>query len=124
LRNVLFKIVVTDGITDYIRRLTAETRDLLYVQLGASPRAAIAILKTARALAAVRGVEFVTPDEVKDVAVPVLRHRVILRPETLLDGLTPDYFLENILKRVPVPGRTLVSDSDAKQHEATLTNHP
>ncbi len=102
-RKDLFKVVVTEGITDYIRRITAETRDLLYVQLGASPRAAIAILKTSRALAAVRGAGFVTPDEVKDVTLPVLRHRVILRPEALLDGLTPDYFIENILKRVPVP---------------------
>ena len=102
-RKALLKIVVTDGIADYIRRITTETRDLLYVQLGASPRAAIAILKTSRALAAVRGVGFVTPEEVKDVTAPVLRHRVILRPEALLDGLTPDYFLENILKRVPVP---------------------
>jgi len=102
-RKDLFKVVVTEGITDYIRRITAETRDLLYVQLGASQRAAIAILKTSRALAAVRGAGFVTPDEVKDVTLPVLRHRVILRPEALLDGLTPDYFIENILKRVPVP---------------------
>jgi MoxR-like ATPase len=71
--------------------------------LGASPRAAIAVLKTSRALAALRGREFVTPDEVKEVTIPALCHRVILRPDALLDGLTPNYFLENILKRVPVP---------------------
>jgi MoxR-like ATPase len=48
-------------------------------------------------------VPFVSPDEVKDVAVPVLRHRLILRPEALIDGLTPDYFLQTIMQNVPVP---------------------
>ncbi len=61
------------------------------------------MLKASRALAALRGMEFVTPDEVKDTARPVLRHRVILRPEALIDGLTSDDFLEGILKRVAVP---------------------
>ena len=81
----------------------AETRDPVYVQLGASPRAAVAVLKASRSLAALRGMTFITPDEVKDVIAPVLRHRVILRPEALIDGLTADYYLENILQRVPVP---------------------
>jgi MoxR-like ATPase len=102
-REALNGVVVGDGVMEYVRRITAETRDPVYVQLGASTRAAVAMLKASRALAAGRGLEFVTPDEVKDVTAPVLRHRVILRPEALIDGLTPDYFLENLLARVPVP---------------------
>ncbi|MCA1961858.1 MAG: AAA family ATPase, partial [Desulfomonile sp.] len=103
LRGAAVKVVVEESIIRYIRRLAAETRDSVYVQLGASSRAAVGVLKAARALAAMRGAEFVSPEEVKDVAVPALRHRVILRPEALIDGLTPDDFLETILRRVPVP---------------------
>jgi MoxR-like ATPase len=103
LRKYILKVVVTDGVMDYIRQITSETRDTVYVQLGASPRGAVALLKASRALAAMRGMKFVTPDDVKDAAPAVLRHRVILRPEALIDGLTQDYFLENILKQVPVP---------------------
>ena len=103
LRADLLQVVVRDAVMEYIRKIIAETRDTLYAQLGASPRAAVAMLKAARALAALRGSTFVTPDEVKDVAAPVLRHRVILRPEAMLDGLTTDYFLSNILRSVPVP---------------------
>lgn len=101
-RNVV-RITVKEDLLEYIQRLGLETRDGTYVQLGASPRALVAVLKAARALAALRGMKFVTPDEIKDAVAPVLRHRVILRPEALIDGLTADYFLENILQRVPVP---------------------
>jgi len=102
-RKELSHVLVSNEVMDYIRRIIGETRDPVYVQLGASPRAAVNTLKAARALSALRGMEFVTPDEVKDVIPPVLRHRVILRPEALIDGLTPDYFLQNVLHRVPVP---------------------
>jgi len=102
-RKEIVHVVVSEEVMDYIRRIITETRDPVYVQLGASPRAAVNTLKAARALSALRGMEFVTPDEVKDVTPAVLRHRVILRPEALIDGLTPDYFLQNVLLRVPVP---------------------
>jgi MoxR-like ATPase len=103
LRRELPNIVISDDVLAYIQRLTSETRDPVYAQLGASTRAAVNLLKAARALASLKGLAFVTPDDVKDVALPVLRHRVILRPEALIDGLTPDYFLDNILRRIPVP---------------------
>jgi MoxR-like ATPase len=102
-RAALDKITVSEEILSYIHKIIIETRDPGHVQLGASPRAAIGLLKSARALAAIRGMNFITPEEVKDVSVPVLRHRVILRPEALIDGLTSDYYLDNILRRVPVP---------------------
>jgi MoxR-like ATPase len=102
-RKDLHTVVVDEGVMEYIRYITAETRDAGFVQLGASTRAAIALLKASRALAAIRGMDFVTPEEVKDVCLPVLRHRVILRPEALIDGLTPDHFLQQVLQRIPVP---------------------
>lgn len=102
-RRDVARVTVKEDLLAYIRRIGAESRDTLYVQLGASPRALVAALKAAKALAALRGANFLSPDEIKDVVVPVLRHRIILRPEALIDGLTPDYFLENILQRVPVP---------------------
>jgi len=102
-QEAVMSVTVKEEVLEYIRRIVSETRDPVYVQLGASPRAAVAVLKASRSLAALRGMQFVTPDEVKDVAVPALRHRVILRPEALIDGLTSDYYLESILSRVPVP---------------------
>ena len=103
IRKSMVGIVVKEEILVYIRTIVTETRDPIHVQLGASTRAAVAVLKAARALAALRGAPFVTPEEVKDVVPPVLRHRVILRPEALIDGLTSDLFLQNILQYIPVP---------------------
>lgn len=102
-RRDVARVTAKEDLLEYIRRIGAESRDTLYVQLGASPRALVAALKAAKAVAALRGANFLSPDEIKDVIVPVLRHRIILRPEALIDGLTSDYFLENILQRVPVP---------------------
>jgi len=103
LKKFILKVTVKEEVMEYIRCVTAQTRDPAYVQLGASTRAAVALLRAARALAAVRGMAFVSPEEVKEAALPVLRHRIILRPEALIDGLTPDYFLQNVLRRVAVP---------------------
>jgi len=102
-RKALVWITVKEEVMEYIRRIIFETRDPAYVQLGASTRAAVALLKSVRGMAALRGATYVSPDDVKDSAVPVLRHRIILRPEALIDGLTPDYFLHNVLGRVTVP---------------------
>lgn len=102
-RKDVLQIVVRPEVMRYMQQIITETRDPVYVQLGASTRAAVVMLKAARSLAAIRGLTFVSPDEVKDVVLPVLRHRLILRPEALIDGLTPDYFLQNIMQNVPVP---------------------
>jgi MoxR-like ATPase len=102
-RREVQKVVVRDEVIRYLQKIIEATRDTTYVQLGASTRAAVWMLKAARALAAIRGLTFVSPEEIKDITAPTLRHRVILRPEALIDGLTADYFLENILRSVPVP---------------------
>jgi len=102
-RREVQKVVVRDEVIRYLQQIIEATRDTAYVQLGASTRAAVWMLKAARALAAIRGLAFVSPEEIKDITTPTLRHRVILRPEALIDGLTADYFLENLLRSVPVP---------------------
>jgi MoxR-like ATPases len=71
--------------------------------VGASVRGSLALLKLSRARALMEGRDFVIPDDVKYVALPALRHRIILKPEFWLRGLKPDDILEKILKEVPVP---------------------
>ena len=83
-----------------IVRVTRENRHLT---LGASPRAAITLLLTSKTLAAMRGRDFVTPDDVKQMAPPVLRHRLMLRPESEIEGYTTDRVIESILQSVEVP---------------------
>jgi MoxR-like ATPase len=73
------------------------------IHYGASPRASVALLLCSKALAAIRNRDFVTPDDVRDVAAPVLRHRLTLRAEAELDGATPDTVINSILTSAPVP---------------------
>ncbi|HTL09880.1 MAG TPA: hypothetical protein VL307_16515, partial [Chitinophagaceae bacterium] len=84
-------------------QIVHETRNNKSLYLGASPRASVAILKSAKAFAAMRGRDFVTPDDVIAVAPPVLRHRIILTPEKDMEGGTPDEIIEAILKKIEVP---------------------
>ena len=92
-----------DALLDYVVHLVAATRRSPQVLLGASPRAGVALLQCARARAASQGRDFATPDDVKGMVHPVLRHRILLRPEAELEGLTPDRFLEGRVASVPVP---------------------
>jgi MoxR-like ATPase len=102
-RGDVVDVIVEEPILRYITQIIIDTRDPVHTLLGASTRAGVAMVKASKALAAVRGMRFVSPDDVKDVSLSVLRHRVILRPEALIDGLTPDQFLGNVLRRVAVP---------------------
>jgi len=90
-------------VTGYIVDVCRGTRTAPAVQLGASPRAATALLSTSKAWAWLSGRDFVTPDDVKALVRPTLRHRLMLRPEAELDGLTTDGVLESVLASVPVP---------------------
>ena len=87
----------------YIVQIIRSTRDNRHLMLGASPRAAITLLNTARALAAIRGRGYATPDDVKTMARPVLRHRLIVRPESEIEGYTSDRIVEDVLSSVEVP---------------------
>ncbi|NCO41430.1 MAG: hypothetical protein AUJ96_27385 [Armatimonadetes bacterium CG2_30_66_41] len=97
------QVTVEDGMLRYVAALARETRRLPRVLLGASPRAGAALLTCAKAMAAITDREFLVPDDVKAVAKPVLRHRLILQPEAELEGLTPDRIIEAVLGQVPVP---------------------
>jgi MoxR-like ATPase len=91
------------GVQRYIVDLVRKTRNHPTILYGASPRAAIALLLCSKALAAIRGRDFPTPDDVRDVAFPVLRHRLALRAEAELDGATTDAVISDIIKTVEVP---------------------
>lgn len=91
------------GVQHYAVDLVRRTRAHPFIHYGASPRASVALLLCSKALAAIRGREFVTPDDVRDVALPVLRHRLTLRAEAELDGITPDAVITDILRSAEVP---------------------
>ncbi|MDR1540732.1 MAG: AAA family ATPase [Clostridiales bacterium] len=94
---------VDDSIYNYIISIIETTRRMNVVAIGASPRGSISLLKGAKAYAAMMGRDYVVPDDIKDLAMPVLRHRVILKPEAEMDGIRPDKVIENILAQVKVP---------------------
>jgi len=96
-------VTVEEGVLKYLVELIAATRTAPQVMLGGSPRAAVALLRCSRAMAALEGRTFITPDDVKTVARPVLRHRLILRPEAEIEGFTTDQCVENVLTAAPVP---------------------
>jgi MoxR-like ATPase len=94
---------VEPGVQRYIVDIVRRTRDHAAVHYGASPRAAVALLLCAKALSAIRGRDFSTPDDVRDIARPALRHRLTLRAEAELDGATPDSVITDILQSAEVP---------------------
>ena len=92
-----------EPIVEYVQAIVARTRTAPELALGASPRAAIALLVAAQAAAAIGGAEFVTPDDVKDVAPLVLPHRLIVRPEAEIEGAQADAVVARVLASVDVP---------------------
>jgi MoxR-like ATPase len=91
------------GVRAYLVDIVRRTRAHPFVHYGASPRASVALLLCSKALAAIHGRDFTTPDDVRDMARPVLRHRLLLRAEAELDGATPDAVITDILKSAEVP---------------------
>jgi len=102
-REEIWNIYVDRNVKYYIASIVEATHHSLHVQLGGSPRAAIAMMQIARALAYIRGDKHVTPDHVKQAAWPALRHRIILKPEAKLAGITPEKIIEEVLAKVPPP---------------------
>jgi MoxR-like ATPase len=92
-----------DALLDYIARLAEASRRSPDLLLGGSPRASIALLQAGRAYAAIQGRAYLVPDDIKALAAPVYRHRIILKPEAEIEGLTADRAIERILARVNVP---------------------
>jgi len=96
-------IHIEEKIAAYIANIVNQTRNSGDLYLGASPRASIAIMIGAKAMAAVRGRDFVIPDDVKEISFPSLRHRIILTPEKEMEGKNADEIIQQILNRVEVP---------------------
>jgi MoxR-like ATPase len=94
---------IDDSVIGYIVEIVRRTRDDSAIELGASPRASIALLKAAQVIAASAGRAFVTPDDVKPMVLEVLRHRVMLHPDAQLQGISADERIADILRSVPVP---------------------
>ncbi|MBW3130725.1 AAA family ATPase [Hymenobacter profundi] len=94
---------VEPKLLEYIARLVGQTRAHKGLYLGASPRASLALLNGAKALAALRGRDFVTPDDVQFLAPAVLRHRILLTPEREMEGLTADEIVKQIVQQIEVP---------------------
>ena len=102
-RAAVRQVGVTDAVLEYMVDLVRATRAAPSLELGASPRGATALLAVAKARAWLSGRDYVTPDDVKAFALPVLRHRVRLRAEAELDGITVDTVLRSVLSAVPSP---------------------
>lgn len=103
LQSKVKEIYVDESIDDYIVNIVKASREHDDIQLGASPRGSLALFRAAQAQAVIRGREFVLPDDIKDLAKPVLSHRLIVKPESKLAGLSSDDVLDDILKMVHIP---------------------
>ncbi len=102
-RSAVRGVAVSPEVTGYVLDVARATRTSPSAQLGVSPRGAIALLRTARAWAWLAGRDYVTPDDAKALARPALRHRISIRPEAELEGITADAVIQTVLNTVPVP---------------------
>ncbi|MBP9900766.1 MAG: MoxR family ATPase [Verrucomicrobia subdivision 3 bacterium] len=103
LKNAAQNVRISEELKRYIVDLTGATRTTTGVQLGASPRASIALMKAAQALALFDGLEFVTPEQIQELAEPVIAHRLVMEPQARFSGLTARGVVEGVVKRIKVP---------------------
>jgi len=102
-RAIIQNVNVEPGVMRYIADVVRKTREHSSLMIGASPRASVALLQAAKSRAALSGSDFVSPDDVKYIARPILRHRLVLQPEAELESLRPDEIIGEILDNVQVP---------------------
>ena len=102
-KEELVRVRVEDGIFDYITAIVGATRQSSRISLGASPRAAVHLLLSAKTAAFFQERDYVNPDDIKRMVYPVLRHRLLLKPEAELEGQTPDDLITRILSSIPIP---------------------
>lgn len=102
-QNIVEQVHIKDELIKYIARIVNDTRNNGDLYLGASPRASLAILRAAKAIAAINGRDFVTPDDIQRVCFPVLNHRVILAPEREMEGTEVEQVIQDILNKIEVP---------------------
>lgn len=103
IRKVVKDIVVDQRLLGFIAKLVHQTRNNKSIYLGASPRASLAIMNAAKATAAINGRDFVTPDDILEVATPVLRHRIILSPDKEMEGVSEDNVIRQIIQSLDIP---------------------
>jgi MoxR-like ATPase len=97
------QIIVAPNLIEYIAKLVVNTRENAFLYLGASPRASIALLNASKGFAAIKGRDFVTPEDIKEAAIPVLQHRVIVAPEREMEGLTSIEIIKQIIESIEIP---------------------
>ena len=102
-QRLIEQVYIREELLDYIAAIVHNTRNNADLFLGASPRASLALMKTAKAVAAMAGRNFVTPDDIRYVSYPALNHRVILTPEREMEGYTTREVLDDIVKKIEVP---------------------
>ncbi|HZY38721.1 MAG TPA: MoxR family ATPase [Mucilaginibacter sp.] len=103
LKETVMGLHVEEKILVYIAKIIHESRTNKSLYLGGSPRASLAIASAAKAIAAIRGRDFITPDDVVYVAAPVLRHRIMLTPDKEMEGITPDDIIAQLIQKIEIP---------------------
>ena len=103
LRSTVKNLHVEEKLLAYVAQIIHESRNNKSLYLGGSPRASLAIVNAAKAIAAIRGRDFVTPDDITYVALPVLRHRIMLTPDKEMEGVLPDEVIMQIIQKIEVP---------------------
>ncbi len=103
MQRLLKDISIDTSLITYIAKLVQQTRDNAFLYLGASPRASIAILNASKGFAALAGRDFVTPEDIKQAAIPVLHHRVVVTPEREMEGVTSKEIIKQILESIEIP---------------------
>ncbi|MFL5742059.1 MAG: AAA family ATPase [Flavisolibacter sp.] len=103
IRKLVKGLVMDEKLLQFIARLTQLTRNHKSIYLGASPRASLAVMNASKAMAAVKGRDFVTPEDILEVVPPVLRHRIILSPDKEMEGITEDTVIRQILQTMDIP---------------------
>jgi MoxR-like ATPase len=103
LRRQIKDILIEEKLLQFIARLIHQTRNHKSIYLGASPRASLAIMNASKAIAAMQGRDFVTPEDIREVLVPVLRHRIILAPDKEMEGVTEEEVIRQIVQAMDVP---------------------
>jgi MoxR-like ATPase len=103
LRDQVKEVHISEELKEYAVKIVRATRTAPEISMGASPRASLALMKTSQALALYDGSEFVTPDHIQDLAVPVVAHRLVLDPQARFTGVSAEGVVEDIIKNLPVP---------------------
>jgi MoxR-like ATPase len=102
-RKLASEVHVEPRLKEYIVSIVGATRNHPFLYLGASPRASLALMHASKALATLRGKDFIVPEDIQELAFPVLRHRIILSPEKEMEGLTNDEVIRQIIRKIEVP---------------------